>query len=289
MRFFTAQLQAAALVAAAAAPSVWAFGSLSRQRLSGGITSANSNHRCWATKEAVTSATSTATKSLSPDIKEELSVFQAPDSSEDENASTSGKLCIVYGSEARAALEERGWEQVEDISFVSSADEVSALLDAPDADNAISDADKQELGIALTQALVQLYKSEEERFEAIQTLVNDGACIKRTKSMMRAAADQYQGGKNLKVLLELGGSVEDRDAYGSTALHIACVFCNADGVDVLIENGADATAKDDDGLTPKDVFARTVERNKEIKEEYGYGSEDDRLREDRIQAILDKC
>ena len=289
MRFFTAQLQAAALVAAAAAPSVWAFGSLSRQRLSGGITSATSNHRCLATKEAVTSATSTATKSLSPDIKEELSVFQAPDSSEDENASTSGKLCIVYGSEARAALEERGWEQVEGISFVSSADDVSALLDAPDADKAMSDADKQELDIALTQALVQLYKSEEERFEAIQTLVNDGACIKRTKSMMRAAADQYQGGKNLKVLLALGGSVEDRDAYGSTALHIACVFCNADGVDVLIENGADATAQDNDGLTPKDVFARTVERNKEIKEEYGYGSEDDRLREDRIQAILDKC
>ncbi len=292
MRFFTTQLQAAALVAAAAAPSVWAFSSLPRQLFSGGITSTSkiSNHRYWATKEAVASATATATKSLTPDIKKEPSVFQSPvTNSEDENASADGRLCIVYGSEARAALEERGWEQVEDISFVSSADDVSALLDSPDADKAMSDADKQELDIALTQALVQLYKSEEERFEAIQTLVNDGACIKRTKSMMRAAADQYQGGKNLKVLLELGGSVEDRDAYGSTALHIACVFCNADGVDVLIENGADAAARDDDGLTPKDVFARTVERNKEIKEEYGYGSEDDRLREDRIQAILDKC
>lgn len=47
MRFFTAQLQAAALVTAAAAPSVWAFSSLPRQLLSGGTTS---NHRYWATK-----------------------------------------------------------------------------------------------------------------------------------------------------------------------------------------------------------------------------------------------
>ena len=153
----------------------------------------------------------------------------------------------------------------------------------------MSEAERQEMDMSLAQALTVLYKTQEERFEAIQTLIDGGACIKRTKSMMRAAADQYNGGKNLKVLLELGGSVEDRDAYGSTALHIACVFCNADAVELLLENGADAAAKDDDGLTPKDVFARTVQRNKEIAEEYGYGSEDDRLREERIQAALDAC
>ena len=175
--------------------------------------------------------------------------------------------------------------QVESVSLVSSADEVSALLDS--SKEMMSEAERQDMDMSLAQALTVLYKTQEERFDAIQTLIDGGACIKRTKSMMRAAADQYNGGKNLKVLLELGGSVEDRDAYGSTALHIACVFCNADAVELLLENGADAAAKDDDGLTPKDVFARTVERNKEIAQEYGYGSEDDRLREERIQAALD--
>ena len=256
-----------------------AFHSPMRQHLGGSFTLVTTtNHRHWATNTEV--LTSPATESL-PNSKEEMSVFRAP---EEEN----GGLYVALGSEAKAAFEGRDYVQVENISFASSADEVSALLDSPSKES-MSDAERQELDIALAQALAERYKTEEERFEALQALVDGGACIKRTRSMMRAAADHYTGGKNLKVLLQLGGSVTDRDAYGSTALHIACVFCNADAVELLIENGADASAKDDDGLTPKDVFAKTVERNKEIAEEYGYGSEDDRVREERIQTVLDGC
>lgn len=270
----SALFQAAALIVATS-HGTWAFNLPQQPALS----RATSNHRHWATKEA---STSIATSSLSA-IKEEkeLFVFRAPKEEGDV-----AKFCVAYRAEAKSALEERGYVQVENVAFVSSADEVSALLDSS---VEMSEAERQEMDMSLAQALTVLYKTQEERFEAIQTLVDGGACIKRTKSMMRAAADQYNGGKNLKVLLELGGSVEDRDAYGSTALHIACVFCNADAVELLLENGADAAAKDDDGLTPKDVFARTVERNKEIAQEYGYGSEDDQLREERIQAALDAC
>ena len=272
-----APLQAAALVVATA-HGTCAFNLLTQPLLGGALSRATSNHRHWATKEAAT-ATTTTTSSLSNTKEEELFVFRSPEGED-------GKICVAYGPGAKSALEERGYSQIENVSFVSSADEVSALLDSS---KEMSEAERQEMDMSLAQALTVLYKTQEERFEAIQTLVDGGACIKRTKSMMRAAADQYNGGKNLKVLLELGGSVEDRDAYGSTALHIACVFCNADAVELLLENGADAAAKDDDGLTPKDVFARTMERNNEIAQEYGYGSEDDRQREERIQAALDAC
>ena len=270
----SAPLQAAALIAATT-HGTRAFTLPPQPALS----RSTGNLRHWATKEA---STSTATSSLSNIREEELFVFRSPEGDD-------GEFCVAYGPpDAKSALEERGYVQVENVSFVSSADEVSALLDSPSTES-MSEAERQEMDMSLAQALTMMYKTQEERFEAIQTLVDGGACIKRTKSMMRASADQYNGGKNLKVLLELGGSVEDRDAYGSTALHIACVFCNADAVELLLENGADAAAKDDDGLTPKDVFARTVQRNKEIAEEYGYGSEDDRLREERIQAALDAC
>ena len=271
----SAPLQAAAALIVATTHGTWAFNLPPQPALS----RATSNHRHWATKEATD--TTAATSSLSNIREEELFVFRSPEGDD-------GEFCVAYGPDAKSALEERGYVQVENVSFVSSADEVSALLDSPSTES-MSEAERQEMDMSLAQALTMMYKTQEERFEAIQTLVDGGACIKRTKSMMRASADQYNGGKNLKVLLELGGSVEDRDAYGSTALHIACVFCNADAVELLLENGADAAAKDDDGLTPKDVFARTVQRNKEIAEEYGYGSEDDRLREERIQAALDAC
>lgn len=264
-------LQAAAALIAVTTHGAWAFNLPPQLALS----RATSNHRHWATKEATD--TTAATSPLSNIKEDELFVFRSPEGDD-------GEFCVAYGPDAKSALEERDYMQVENVSFVSSADEVSALLDSS---KEMSEAERQEMDMSLAQALTVLYKTQEERFEAIQTLVDGGACIKRTKSMMRASADQYNGGKNLKVLLELGGSVEDRDAYGSTALHIACVFCNADAVELLLENGADAAAKDDDGLTPKDVFARTVQRNKEIAEEYGYGSEDDRLREERIQAALD--
>lgn len=43
--------------------------------------------------------------------------------------------------------------------------------------------------------------------------------------------------------------VDARDKYGRTPLHYAAVACNAEIMELLIEHGADPSAKDKDGVT----------------------------------------
>ena len=140
---------------------------------------------------------------------------------------------------------------------------------------------------ALLRALTEFYKSEEERSEAIKGAVENGASIRRTKSMMRIGADTRWGARNLKILLELGGSVHDVDDYGSTPLHIACLFANADVIELLLENGANTDAQDNDGLTPSMVFAQRLEQDKEMEMELGQPlpPEEGKNRE-RIQSLF---
>jgi ankyrin repeat protein len=148
-------------------------------------------------------------------------------------------------------------------------------------------SDKSEMDAALVQAMQEFYKTKEDRFQALKNAVEAGACIQRTKAMCRAAADSTWGERNIQVLLQLGGGVCDRDEYGSTPLHIAAVFFNADAVEILIQKGADLAARDDDGLTPEMAFENSVERRMEMVQEFGMPlTSADRVREARIRSLL---
>jgi len=54
----------------------------------------------------------------------------------------------------------------------------------------------------------------------------------------------------LQELLDLGADVESRTELGRTALHCACSFGNRHLVELLISNGANVNATDNEGYTP---------------------------------------
>lgn len=71
----------------------------------------------------------------------------------------------------------------------------------------------------------------------------------RENAMM--VATQYGKVEVVKVLVEHAGSnIEDRNAYGQTALHIAAWCGHIDLVSILVRNGADVNARMEDGSTP---------------------------------------
>ena len=53
-----------------------------------------------------------------------------------------------------------------------------------------------------------------------------------------------------RVLVEAGASVNRQCEHGRTALHMAAAWGHLDVVKYLIENGADSTIVDDEGMTP---------------------------------------
>jgi len=50
------------------------------------------------------------------------------------------------------------------------------------------------------------------------------------------------------------------DDYGSTPLHIACLFANANVNELLLENGANTDAQDNGGITPSMAFDQRLEQ-----------------------------
>jgi hypothetical protein len=200
------------------------------------------------------------------------------------------RICAVVGTEAKSAIERAGWKAAP-ISFASTAAQVQRVIGAQDTvnDGGQDEATANpELDAELQKALMKIYKTDEERTEAISDVVQRGASITRSMSMIRVAADTKHGATTLEILLELGGSIQQSDKYGSTPLHIAAVFCNANVAGILLANGADIEAKDNDGETPIMVLEKTIERKQDM--EYGFGSEmppDERQRQDKIKQLFD--
>ncbi|CAJ1966155.1 unnamed protein product [Cylindrotheca closterium] len=196
------------------------------------------------------------------------------------------RLCAVVGSEAKSAIETAGWKAAP-ISFASTAAQVQSLIGGNTVGIGQQVAvENPGLDNELQMALMKLYSTEEERRETISNLIKRGANM--GMSMIRVAADTQNGAKTLEILMELGGSVQQSDQYGSTPLHIAAVFCNADVAEILLKNGADIEAKDKDGETPMMVLEKTIDRSQEM--ELGFGSvmpPDERQRQDKIKQLFD--
>jgi ankyrin repeat protein len=61
-----------------------------------------------------------------------------------------------------------------------------------------------------------------------------------------------------EILKERNYNINDRDQNGETALHLTCKAANVDIARYLLENGADPTARDNDGLTPLHIAAAYI-------------------------------
>jgi ankyrin repeat protein len=60
-------------------------------------------------------------------------------------------------------------------------------------------------------------------------------------------------------LLDRGASIDARDQWGDTPLIVACAKGNTATAKLLIERGADATLKDQEGRTARERSAPGVE------------------------------
>ena len=87
----------------------------------------------------------------------------------------------------------------------------------------------------------------------IRRLVGAGASINRSKALHMAAANDQPAA--IKLLVQLGGRVDDVDHMGNTALHVASGMKQTRCMQVLIANGA-AVLKNGRGHTPRETARR---------------------------------
>jgi ankyrin repeat protein len=70
-----------------------------------------------------------------------------------------------------------------------------------------------------------------------------------------------------RVLIDAGADVNKRCEHGRTALHIAAAWGHTDVVRLLLENGADPTIVDDEGMAPPTVARRGYRSNQVTAEQ----------------------
>ena len=72
------------------------------------------------------------------------------------------------------------------------------------------------------------------------------------RTPLHYAASQKTGLSYISNLLKAGANIDHRDSSGMTPLHLACRFGNISLVRLLLDQGADKTAKDGQEMTPGD-------------------------------------
>ena len=88
------------------------------------------------------------------------------------------------------------------------------------------------------------------------------ACMSGSENALRVVLNRDSSSSPATPVAPLGGlSVDDRDAYGRTPLHLAAASDHSAVAYLLIMCGADPTVRDVQGLTPADVAAGTLQYN----------------------------
>ena len=88
--------------------------------------------------------------------------------------------------------------------------------------------------------------------------------------------------ESMQSYLDQGGNLDQRDAFGSTPLHIACLFGRSASAVWLIRNGADVEAKNHEGETPESLLYLDWETTKWIADQFSIPVEEQELRAERI-------
>ncbi|WP_273444704.1 ankyrin repeat domain-containing protein [Neolewinella agarilytica] len=120
---------------------------------------------------------------------------------------------------------------------------------------------------ALIEANQDLLKARDERGTSPLILASYSGLLPMTKLLVEAGADINASGTTgtalmgvcfkghadiARYLINAGADLEASLPNGSTALHFAAMFNQAEIVELLVAAGADAGAKDVDGLTAAD-------------------------------------
>lgn len=79
-----------------------------------------------------------------------------------------------------------------------------------------------------------------------------GSFLGRDSLLLQAA--HYGERAMMEDLVHQGANINERNAHGSTALHLVAKNGNWDDLAWLVEQGAEAWAKDNDGMTPWDYW-----------------------------------
>ncbi len=74
--------------------------------------------------------------------------------------------------------------------------------------------------------------------------------VKQQRPTPLMTAVQNQDVDAVRVRIEAGDNIEEKDSWGQTALHWASKYESVEIVELLLEAGANFKAKDEDGDTP---------------------------------------
>jgi hypothetical protein len=92
--------------------------------------------------------------------------------------------------------------------------------------------------------------------QKIESLIQRGASINKSGSLQTAAAN-IKDPRVLLTLVRLGGDINNRDAMGNTALHVAATLMRHETLEALIGMGANRQLRNLDDETPLDCLEKT--------------------------------
>lgn len=88
--------------------------------------------------------------------------------------------------------------------------------------------------------------------------------------------------ESMESYLEQGGHLDQRDAFGSTPLHVACLFGRSASASWLIRNGADVELENKEGETPESLLQLDWVTTQWIASQFSIPVEEQELMAERI-------
>lgn len=109
--------------------------------------------------------------------------------------------------------------------------------------------------------------ADNDQVSAINSLVGAGANVEALDhhhwTPLHCASRYSVCCRAIRALLNHGANIHARETAGESPLHVACSYLAASVVDLLLRNGADETAVNDDGRTPAEIIGIYAEETDE--------------------------